>query len=376
VDDTQAALWQWAAWRREQFDGTVIAVTGSVGKTTTRQMIDTILRARLRGTASPANYNNHWGVPLSMSAIRLDDDYAVLELGANRPGEIARLADLCRPRIGVITQIGDAHLGGFGSRQGIARAKAELLDTLPEDGHAVLGDDPWLRRVVGRGPAGVSWIGPHAANDLTAHDIHTHDGHLSFCVDQCHFTVPVWGRHHVTAALAAIGVGRLMGFTLQEMADLLEDFRGVPMRCQVQHVREAMVINDAYNANPTSMRAALEMLRDVEARGRRVAVLGDMGELGDEAPKLHWQLGKQVVGIANADLLIACGRYARHIVGGARGAGMPAAHAIPCETIDEAPPYLGQAILPGDVVLVKGSRMMQMERLVEALDHYPARRSA
>lgn len=380
VDNTSDALRQWARYKRSRFAGTVIAVTGSVGKTTTRQMIHTVLRLRLKGTASPRNYNNHVGVPLSMLAMESHHDYAVLELGASRKGEIASLAELCAPKVGAITQIGDAHLGGFGSRQAIAEAKGELLAALPPDGRAILGDDPWLRKIAERSAAGVTWVGVQPGCDIMAADIESEGGRLSFWVEggarRVRFHIPVWGRHHLTSALIAVAVGQMMGFDLEEMADVLEDFQPVPMRCEVVQVRGATVINDSYNANPTAMRAALELLRDFAAPGRRIVVAGDMAELGVESPSLHWQLGRQIVTVGAAEVLLACGRFARHVVGGARAAGLPSSHAIACADVDEALPYLGQAILPGDVVLVKGSRMMAMERVIEALANYPQRRSA
>jgi UDP-N-acetylmuramoyl-tripeptide--D-alanyl-D-alanine ligase len=392
VDDAQRALEQWARWKRRRFTGIVIGVTGSVGKTTTRQMIHTVLRCRLQGTASPRNYNNQWGVPLSMLAIEPQHDYAVLELGANHAGEIAMLAELCAPKVGVITQIGDAHLSGFGSRQGAAEAKAELLAALPSSGHAVLADDSWLRALSSRCAAPITWIGTGPQCNLRAVSIECRQGRLEFNVTcgegagpaaggrertaPVRFSIPVWGRHHVNAALAAVAVGRMIGFDLEEIAAALADYQAVPMRCEVTEIRGATIINDTYNSNPTAMRAALELLHDFDTNGRRIVICGDMAELGSQASALHWQMGKDIVQLGGAELIIACGQFARHVTSGARSTGLMRARAVPCDTIEDAVPYVHQAVLPGDIVLVKGSRVMAMERLIEALRQYPQQKSA
>jgi len=367
VDDTRAALVRWAKSWRHQFTGIVIAVTGSVGKTTARQMIHTVLKTRLAGTASPKNYNNHVGVPLSILQIEPEHDYAVLELGASSRGEIAALAELCGPTIGVITNVADAHLGSFGSHSAIAEAKTELLAALPPDGHAVLADNPWLRRLAGRCHVPITWVGRGVGCDVVAADVHSSHGKLRFRVSDCQFCVPVWGRHHLDCVLIAVAVGRMMGFDLSEIALALKDFDPVPMRCEVTEIRGATIINDTYNASPAAMEAALELLRDFHAPGRRIVVSGDMGELGDQSAALHQRLGNQVVTLCGADLLIACGDFARHVVAGARAAGMPASRSVACRTPQETVQHLDQTIRPGNVVLLKGCRAMGMERVVAAI---------
>ncbi len=200
-------------------------------------MIHTLLQARFRGTASPYNYNNQLGMLLSMTAVEPDHDYVVLELGASHAGDISALAELSSPRIGIITGIGDAHLGSFGGRRQIAQAKAELLAVLPPDGAAVLADDPWLRKLAGGCEARIAWVGVNDDCDIRATDVRSDNGRLAFRVGDCQFCLPVWGRHHLTAALAAVAVGRIMGLSLDLIARALYYFRPMPMRCQVQEIR-------------------------------------------------------------------------------------------------------------------------------------------
>jgi len=383
VEDTQDALDQWAAWTRRRFAGTVIAVSGTVGRSTTRQMIHTLLQHRREGTAPPGDETNRRGLPLNLLAIAPTHDYAVLELHGRRKGEIAAMAELCVPRIGVITKIGDSHLAALGDRQGVVESMAELLAALPSDGHAVLVDDPWLHGVADRCAAPITWIGTSVHCDLVAQGIETSGGHVRFRAvstanPQRHgdFRVPVWGRHHVTSILAAVAVGRLLGLDFDEMADALAGFCPVGMRCEVLEVRGATIINDAYDTNPTSATAAFDLLRECDSPGRRIAVCGDMADLGERAAALHWRMGREAVAIGRAEMVIACGRFARHVVAGARSVGGGSLRAVPCRSVEDALPHLGQAMLPGDVVLLKGSRMMRMERIVAALGQYPRRRSA
>lgn len=370
VDDPQQALWRLAAWRRRTFAGCVIGVTGSVGKTTTRHMIDTALRSTMQGRSSPRNYNNHLGLPLSLLSLDEADQYAVLELGASASGEIRRLARLCCPRIAVITQIGEAHLEGFGDLDGVLRAKAEILEPLQAGDWAVVnGDDPRLRRLAAelRGPRVVRF-GRRGDCQVVPDEVRCRPGSLLFKVDGVPFTLPVWGRHHLPGALAAIAVGRVLGLPLRVMAEALKNYTPPPMRCQVLSVRGITLINDAYNANPTSMRAALELLRDLPATGRRIAVLGDMSQLGRHAAALHRRVGSEVVTVCGAEVLIACGGQAEEIAAGACQAGMPARRIVACATLQQAEAALRGALAAGDMVLVKGSRAMQMERLVERLE--------
>jgi UDP-N-acetylmuramoyl-tripeptide--D-alanyl-D-alanine ligase len=370
VDDTQRALWQVAAEQRRRFSGQVIAVTGSVGKTTTREMIHAVLASCYSGHASQHNYNNHIGVPLSLMAWATDDDYAVVEVAASAAGEIAELAALAQPHVGVITRIGEAHLGGFGSHEQLAKSKAELLDALPPDGLAVLnGDDDVLRRLARGLKTEVLWFGKGAGCQITATEIQSGNGCLSLSIEQARFTVPVWGRHHLTSVLAAIAVGREWGLSLADMADALAGFQPPPMRCQVIEIKGATIINDCYNSSPTAMRAALDLLREFDAPGRRIVVCGDMRELGDEEARWHRELGGEVVTRCGADVLVACGERAEEVVRAARHSGMPRERTLACDDPLDAVHRLRDWVQAGDVVLVKGSRALGMERFISALNH-------
>ncbi len=375
VADTTVALWELARWRRSRFRGSIVGVTGSVGKTTTRQMIDTVLGSRLTGSSSPANYNNHIGLPLSMLALDVLDDYAVFELGASASGEIEALAKLCAPSIAVLTRVADAHLAGFGDTQAVLNAKLELVAQIPDDGWAVLpGDDPRLQKKALECCRGkIVWFGRGANCDVIASQVESRNGTLRFVVDGARIRVPVWGRHHLGCALAAFAVGRVLGLSAGQIAMALSDHQPPPMRCAVSEIGGITVIDDSYNASPVAMQAALELLREFDAPGRKIVVCGDMRELGERSAELHQRLGDQVVTHCGADLLVSCGEYADLVVDAALRAGMPSRNAIACRHIDEVPELLRGQLAAGDVVLVKGSRTLAMERIIEKLRGTPQR---
>jgi UDP-N-acetylmuramyl pentapeptide synthase len=215
--------------------------------------------------------------------------------------------------------------------------------------------------------AQITWVGRSLDCDLVATQVESHHGRLNFCVDGHPYEVPVWGRHHLTSALAAVAVGRKFGLSRHDIARGLAEFQPPPMRCEVVRAGDMVVINDTYNASPMAMRAALELLRDFDAPGRRIVVCGEMRELGDGAPLLHRKLGDEVVTLCGADLLVACGNYAQDVVAGARSAGMPVSRAIACDAAADVLSRLDELLEPGDVLLFKASRAVALEQVIAEL---------
>ncbi|MBW3540346.1 MAG: UDP-N-acetylmuramoyl-tripeptide--D-alanyl-D-alanine ligase [Planctomycetes bacterium] len=365
VKDTHAALGSLARWYRHRSDALVIGVTGSVGKTTTREMIHAALSARFTGIRSPHNYNNHFGVPLTVLAIEPQHEFAVVEMGASAVGEIELLARIAAPEVGVVTAIGPAHLAGFGSREQIIEAKGELMAALPEAGFAVLpGDDPQLLPMADRAACRVIFVGEGPENEVRATMVAVGAERLSFQVDGSRFHVRATGRHHLTAALAAVAVGREIGMTDAEIAAGLDGFTAVPGRCRLEQVGPWTLIDDTYNANPSSMRAACELLRDLDHERTKLLVAADMLEMGPQAAAFHFELGRTAAR-SGIDYLLAYGRHAPDVVEGARTGGLCHHRIAACDNLDCMLTVLDCWLEPGDIVLVKGSRGMRMERVVE-----------
>ena len=356
---------------------TVLAITGSTGKTTTKEMIASILAQGWRTAKTPGNFNNEIGVPLALLGLESSHRAAVIELAMRGRGQIAYLADMARPQIGVITNIGFSHLELLGSREAIAETKAELLQALPADGAAVLNADneffPFLKA---RSPARVISIGQHPDADVRVGDVVIgEDGGVSARLkgwwgeEQVHLRAA--GRHQALNAAAAAAAAMAAGAQPEWIAPGLQAFETADMRGEIVKAPGGYtVIADCYNAAPDSMRVALELLADLPGR-RKWAVLGDMKELGAMTEDWHREVGAMAAasGIAG---LITVGELGRLIAEGARGAGPPTCAAPPLHVEAaggnaSAAAAIRKRLEPGDVVLVKGSRAMKMEEIVAAL---------
>lgn len=368
VDDVNRALQEFAGWYRSQQQATVIGVTGSVGKTTTRNMIHSALSPFLKGVQSPANYNNEFGVPLSIAQIELVHEYAVLELAASRSGEIQELAQIAQPELGVITGIGPSHLEHFGTLDQTADAKAELFEQLSAQGLAVVnGDDPFAESLISKTSARTLTVGLGDQNDLQAVFVRqAHDG-IKFQFEDTEYFVPARGKHFVYAALFAIAVGKEFGLSNQNLIEGVCQFASVPGRCHVEQIGHWTIIDDTYNASPVSMRAACQILKDWSGSGKRILVMGDMLELGAESRRYHHEMG-EFIAASGIDLLFVCGEQAGAVVQGAVSANLSRDRIVQATDVSELQSDVVSCLEVGDVVLVKGSRGMRMERLISYLN--------
>ena len=372
VNNTLTALQNLAGYYRRKFNIPVIAVTGSTGKTTAKDMIHHVLQARFNTLKTEGNLNNEIGLPLTLLRIERQHEIAVVEMGMSGFGEIRRLADIARPDYAVITNIGISHIEKLGSRENILKAKMEVFHNFPANGTAILnGDDDMLREVRDGLPLNIYYYGTHDGLDYQAIDIGmTTDGNLQFrvlCRDgEYPFELSVLGRHNVYNSIAAITVGRLFGMSFQEIREALHSFETAGMRLNILSTDNGItVIDDAYNASPDSMKAALLVLNDMNAK-RRIAVLGDMLELGSYSETAHREVGRAVVG-NRIDMLITKGKASSWIGQEARAKGMEASSIFHCSCNKDVINLLGTIVQSGDTILVKGSRGMKMEEIVSSL---------
>ncbi len=369
VPDTLEALQRFATTYRKLLPVRTIGVTGSSGKTSTKELIAAVLRTKFKTKATEGNLNNHIGVPLTLLKLDEGDEFGVVEMGMNHPGEIAELARMAAPDIGVISSIGPAHIEFFANQAAIADEKAELIEALPASGAAILhSEDAWSRAIASRTSARVIWVGGGVESTWRAEEVHVTAAGISFQLhhggESTPVHLPVFNRVMVGNALLAAAVGGEVGLSLAEIARGLETVKLPGARMQVVETGGAWIINDAYNANPASMKAALIALKEFPGARRRVAVLGSMGELGQHAPELHREVGS-FAAQQGVEFLIAVGPHAEAYVVGAIRAGLrTVARVLDAE---EAAVALTAVMQEGDAVLVKGSHFMGLEKLVESI---------
>ena len=364
VKDTTTALGDLARAIRKRLCASVIAITGSNGKTTTKDMVTQILSASGSVVKAEKSFNNFIGLPLTIFSAATRTDFLVTEMGTSRKGEIARLADIASPDVAVITNISQTHLEGLGNIEGVASAKAEILDGLSREGLAIVnGDDVWCRKIVGRSPARVITFGLGEEVDMQAQDIDIKVDGIQFTLYGERFSLPLMGRFNVYNALAAVAVSRRFGTPLQVAKERLETFLPPPMRMEVLELGPITLINEAYNANPKSIQMALEVLDEFPTPGRRIFVCGDMLELGAKSDALHRALGERIVR-GKIDLLLTVGDKAKLVAESAQNSGMPRAHIKSFLTAEQAGAALSALLQEGDVALLKASRRIGLERAI------------
>ena len=367
VEDPRKALGDIARGERQRIGMKVVGVTGSVGKSTTKEMIAAVLSKSYRVSKTPANHNNDIGMPMAVLAMSEDTQVAVLEMGMNHFREIAYLATIAQPDVAVITNIGTMHIEHLGSQEGILQAKLEILEGMKENGKIILnGDDALLWHVHRSKDLDIAYCGMQNPEcRYNASEIVQNPGLLQFTVKFGTLIFPVElsleGMHYVSDALLAVGVGVEMGMNPSQIQEALAQFQNMAGRQEIFEAKGCTIIKDCYNAGPESMSAALAVLGG--RSGRRVAVLGDMLELGVCTQAEHYRVGR--IAAEKTDLLLAFGPNASRMVGGALTGGMPESKAKAFEDRDEIVSAMKRMIKPGDVILVKGSRGMRMELILE-----------
>jgi UDP-N-acetylmuramoyl-tripeptide--D-alanyl-D-alanine ligase len=370
VDNTTSALQQIARFWRRRLDIRVVGITGSVGKSTTKEMIAEVLGARYRTLKSPGNLNNEIGLPLTILRLGAGYERAVLEMGFYVPGEIQFLCDIAQPQIGVLTNVGTVHAERAGSQEAIAAGKSELVQALPEDGVAILNfDDVWVRRMEEKTKARVFFYGLSHEADLWADQIEGLglDGihfRLHYKNETLHVRIPMIGRHSVHTALRAAAVGLVEGLTWEEIFEGLSQGHAQLRLVAVRSHTGALILDDTYNASPESMLAAINLLDEMD--GRKIAVLGDMLELGPYERQGHEMVGMRVAQVAKT--LLTVGPRAHIIAEAARRAGMKPSSILEFEELDPIVDWLNKNLTSNDAVLIKGSHGLRMERVTAALE--------
>lgn len=366
VKDTLQAYQKLAANYRKSLSLKVVAITGSNGKTSTKDFAASVLARRFRVTKTEGNFNNHIGLPRTILEATSQDEVAVWEIGMNHPGEVAVLAKLAAPDVAVITNIGLAHFEFMGSRDAIAKEKGALVEAVGAEGTVILNaDDPFTKSISVRARARVILAGT-AAGTIRASEITQSGSGTDFTIlegaHRCRAQLPVPGLHMVQNAMLAVAVGRVFGLSLEDCAAGLVAAPLTKARLQIKEIGGVQFIDDSYNANPDSMKAALRTLVELDADGKRIAVLGEMRELGDESEHGHREVG-ETAAVLKVDHLVTIGNVAAPIAEAAEHAGLKKSVAV--GSTSEAADLLSEIAAPGDLVLIKGSRAARTEEVIE-----------
>ena len=367
VEDPRKALGDIARQELKRIKARVVAVTGSVGKSTTKEMIAAVLGSTFRVSKTPANHNNDIGMPMAILSMPLDTEVAVLEMGMNHFREIAYLSEIANPDVAVIINIGTMHIEYLGSQIGIRQAKMEIVEGMTPNGMLLLNGDDTLLRYLDQQPVQrITYFGRSDGCSVQAFDVRQDDDKLRFRVEAGKLSFPVElnleGEHFVGDAMAAITVGLKLAVPSERIAESLASFRNMSGRQEIFKAGEYTIINDCYNAGPESMTAALGVLGN--RPGRRIAVLGDMLELGDCAQAEHYKVGR--IAAEKADLVFAYGPHAGRVIDGTITGGMPETMGRAFDSREEMAKALKRAARPGDVLLFKASHGMHLERVLEA----------
>jgi UDP-N-acetylmuramoyl-tripeptide--D-alanyl-D-alanine ligase len=371
VDDARIALGKLAAAYQTQFDLPIVCVGGSNGKTTVKELLASVLRQKFSTLASEASFNNDIGVPLTLLRLEKSIQVAVLEAGTNHAGELAPLVKMIAPKFGVLTNIGREHLEFFGDVAGVAQEEGWLAELLPIDGKLfVNGDNEWTEKIIARTKAKIIRVGLNEKNDWRADKIRLDKNGVTFRVQTAkeefcgEYRINLLGRHQVTNGLLAIAVGAELGLTRDEIQNGLTECKSPKMRLQFWEANGVRVLDDAYNANADSTIAALETLCDLPLQGRRVAVLGDMEELGAHSEAAHAEVGRRAAELKIGQLF-AVGKMAAVTAKAARDGGLN--RVIEFENVEAAVTAIRKFLKTGDVVLLKASRASRLERIAETL---------
>jgi len=366
--DPRRALSDLAAWHRSRFDIPVVGITGSCGKTTTKNILVELLSGERTVLGSPNSFNNDIGVPHTLFLADADTEVLVVEMGTNSPGEIAALCRTARPTGAILTNIGASHLEGLRSLDGVAAEKSELVACLSGEGFCVLNEDcPWTPRLRALTTARVLTFSVDGAGDLNATDVWFHAGGTTFRLEGREVTFPLLGLHNVQNVLAALAACRGLGIGLDDVLPRVSALSGGHRRLERKTFGGLTVLDDTYNANPDSAKASVRVLAGIHGHRRRALVLGDMLELGDLAAELHHGVGLDAAQ-NGLDLLLLVGELTRATAAGALEGGLDASRIVHYATLNEALVQIPALLDDGDLVLIKGSRRMGLERLVGALE--------